>query len=237
VAETESAFAHESLWEPHPLDEAEDEPPLGRVPSLYLGAASALHELEVPAPSSSSGTGAGSQSACRSSISSSRTSPSGELCLHCFLGEAGILLVAHTLAPSRWQEERLLEAVRANVANPTLELFWGSPSTMLAAQVMHKRTGAPVWLETWNASAAHLWAAWDDELWCQDLFGTRAHVLGPAHALVETSTRSRAATCSTESDEASSSGARSARLRGTPAAAAAVRNGRPDSRHQRRSGP
>jgi hypothetical protein len=36
-----------------------------------------------------------------------------------WFGEAGILLVAHTLAPSRWLEEWLLQAVRANFANPT----------------------------------------------------------------------------------------------------------------------
>src|SRR6266581_5810673 len=57
-------------------------------------------------------------------------------------GEAGILLVAHTLAPATWQEERLLEVVRANVANPTWELMWGSPGTMIAAQVLYGRTGA-----------------------------------------------------------------------------------------------
>jgi hypothetical protein len=100
------------------------------------------------------------------------------------VGEAGILLVAHSLAPSRWQEEWLLEAVRANATNPTLELLWGSPGTMLAAQVMYERTDAPVWESLWNDSAERLWAAWDDELWCQDLYGRRSHILGPAHGFV-----------------------------------------------------
>src|SRR5438034_6995071 len=47
-----------------------------------------------------------------------------------WMGEAGILLVAHRLAPAAWQEERLLACIRANAANPTWELMWGSPGTM-----------------------------------------------------------------------------------------------------------
>ena len=98
-----------------------------------------------------------------------------------WMGEAGILLVAHTLSPAAWQEMRLLEAVRANVENPTWELMWGSPGTMLAAQVMYERTGGEQWLDAWNASADRLWEEWRDDLWCQDLYGSRLHVLGPAH--------------------------------------------------------
>ena len=98
-----------------------------------------------------------------------------------WMGEAGILLVAHALAPAAWQEQRLLEAVRANAENPTWELMWGSPGTMLAAQVMHERTGDERWREAWNASADRLWEEWRGDLWRQDLYGSPAHIFGPAH--------------------------------------------------------
>jgi Lanthionine synthetase C-like protein len=187
VAETESAFAPGSLWPPHPLDEAEDEPPLEQVACLYIGAAGvmwALHELRR--------AGAVDLGRDWSEVALSLPEryrrepdfPEDGVMPSLWLGEAGILLVAHTLAPSRWQEEWLLEAVRANVANPALDLVWGSPGTMLAAQVLHERTGSPVLAEAWNASADHLWATWDGELWCQDLRGKRSHGLGPAHGLV-----------------------------------------------------
>ena len=39
--------------------------------------------------------------------------PEAGVVLSLSLGEAGILLVAHTLTPSEWVEERLLEVVRA----------------------------------------------------------------------------------------------------------------------------
>ena len=97
------------------------------------------------------------------------------------MGEAGILLVAHTLAPAPWQEESLLEAVRRTSSNPFWELMWGSPGTMIAAQVMAARTGNASWREAWDESATRLLAEWHGDLWQQDLYGKPAHCLGPAH--------------------------------------------------------
>jgi hypothetical protein len=96
-------------------------------------------------------------------------------------GRGRILLVAHLLAPARWQEERLLACVRANAANPARELMWGSPGTMLAAATMHERTGDGVWAQAWRASADVLWDAWEDGAWRQELYGRSVRFLGPAH--------------------------------------------------------
>ncbi|HEX3268313.1 MAG TPA: LanC-like protein [Gaiellaceae bacterium] len=187
VAETERAFAPESLWEPHPLDEDENQPPLGRVRTLYLGAAGviwALHALERAGVVELGRNWVEVAPGLLERYREEPDFPEEGVVPSLWVGEAGILLVAHTLAPSRSLEGPLLEAVRANAANPTLELMWGSPGTMLAAQVMQARTHEPVWAEAWNTSADRLWAAWDDELWYQDLYGWRRHVLGPAHGFV-----------------------------------------------------
>lgn len=187
AAETESAFSHESLWRPHPLDEADDEPPLGRVACLYLGASGVIWALralqrdagvELGRDWSDVATGLLEQYRCEPDFPDEGVMPS------LWFGEAGIALVAHALAPGRWLEERLLEAVRVNHANPRLDLSWGAPGTMLAAQVMHERTGERVWADAWNESARHLWAAWDGDVWCQEIRGRRVHVLGPAHGFV-----------------------------------------------------
>ena len=184
VARTEDAFDAEGLWPAHPQDL--EDGPLPRVASLYLGAAGvvwALHELErLGAAELRRGwkdVAAGLPDAYRSSpdYQDMVDGPVPSL----WNGEAGILLVALGLAPTEEQERRLLAAIEANVDNPTRELMWGSPGTMLAAQVMHERTGDDTWLDAWNASAAVLWDAWEGDVWQQDLYGSALHILGPAH--------------------------------------------------------
>ena len=97
--------------------------------------------------------------------------PEDELVRGLWMGEAGVLLVAHTLAPAADIEASLLDVVRANRDHPSNELAWGAPGTMLAAQVMHERTGDPAWAEAWRGSADDLWEAWDGDLWLQTLRG------------------------------------------------------------------
>lgn len=184
VADAERAFAADALWPPHPLDEEEDEPPLDQVTCLYLGAAGvvwALHALERAGAVELRRSWADAAAGLPERYRRRPDFPEDGWMPSLMLGEAGVLLVAHALAPSSSQEERLLEVVRANEANPTRELLWGAPGTMLAAQVMHERTGAAAWAEAWRDSADGLWAAWDEELWCQDIAGRRAHHLGAAH--------------------------------------------------------
>ena len=184
VADAEGAFDGESLWPAHPVDLGDG--PLDRVASLFLGAAGvifALHALER--------TGAADlrhdwKDVAVALVGSYRKSPdypervTGPVPSF-WMGESGILLVAHAVAPAPAQEERLLEVIRANVENPSWELMWGSPGTMLAAQAMFERTGATRWLDAWSASADRLWDEWREELWQQDLYGRPGHIFGPAH--------------------------------------------------------
>ncbi len=181
---TEAAFDEVELWPAHPLDE--EEGPLPRVASIYLGAAGviwSLHELEragaVELRRSWSDVAAGlaGRYAAAPDFPELVDGPVPSL----FMGEAGILLVAHRLSPAAWQERRLLELVLANAANPTWELFWGLPGTMLAAAAMAERTGADEWRDAWKASADRLWEEWRGDLWQQDHYGTPLHILGAAH--------------------------------------------------------
>ncbi len=188
VAEAEAAYDEVELWPAHPRDL--EDGPLPAVASIYLGASGviwALHELER----------AGAADLRRdwapvavSLVERYRARPDfvedglvAGAVPSLLMGEAGILLVAHTLAPAPWQEEALLEAVRGNHSNPFWELMWGSPGTMIAAQVMSARTDDARWLEAWEESAALLLAEWRDDLWQQDLYGKPTHCFGPAHGL------------------------------------------------------
>jgi lantibiotic modifying enzyme len=46
---------------------------------------------------------------------------------------------------------------------------------------MGRRTGAEQWTVAWNESAELLLAAWSGDLWEQELYGSMARYLGPAH--------------------------------------------------------
>jgi hypothetical protein len=100
-------------------------------------------------------------------------------------GEAGILLVACLLAPSRELADDLLARERKNFDNEAEEVRWGSPGTLFAAQAMLEWTGDERWREAWNESADALLSRRDSEgYWIQRLYGEELRSLTPPHGLV-----------------------------------------------------
>ena len=75
--------------------------------------------------------------------------------------------------------------VRENVGNEAVEIMWGAPGTMLAAQAMLESTGRRRWADAWRESAASVWAARDDDgLWTNRLYGETFRSLTALHGLV-----------------------------------------------------
>lgn len=185
AADAEGAFDPDALWRAHPRDL--DEGPLPAVTSLYFGASGivwALDDLQrrdmaaLQRDWAALAAGLPERYRARPDLPEETD---GQPVPSLLMGEAGILLVAHRLAPAAGQEERLLACVEANAANPAWELMWGSPGTMLAASAMHERTGDERWARAWRASADALWDAWGDDVWEQHLYGRVMHCLGPVH--------------------------------------------------------
>jgi len=84
-------------------------------------------------------------------------------------GETGPLLVACRLAPNPVLADDLHALVRANETNPTDDVMWGAPGTLLAALALREWTGEPRWEDAARESAAALRARrGDDWLWRQD---------------------------------------------------------------------
>ena len=100
-----------------------------------------------------------------------------------WMGETGIRLVLHRLAPSAENADRLAALIAGNAEDERREVMWGSPGTMLAAATMHDLTGEARWLELWRESAEWLRGEWDPEtgLWTQHLYGSVRQFVGPAH--------------------------------------------------------
>jgi len=86
-----------------------------------------------------------------------------------FCGETGPLLVAFRLTSDSALADDLHMLVRGNVTNPTDDLNWGAPGTLLAALAMGEWTREPRWSEAARETATALRARrGDDGLWRQD---------------------------------------------------------------------
>ena len=190
VAEADGAYDPDAGWPLHPLDSGDDDDDYAGVShGVYLGAAGMLWGLDhlaragvaessLDLPAAAAGLHDGYLRRCHSP---DEPMPS------IWVGEAGIHLVAETIAPDPARPHALLEVVRANARNDTLELLWGAPGTMLAAREMHRRTGEERWAQAWRESAELLLAEWhhDDvlgcDLWTQLISGRSSRSLGAAH--------------------------------------------------------
>jgi Lanthionine synthetase C-like protein len=84
-------------------------------------------------------------------------------------GETGPLLVAFRLAPDAALAADLHALVQTNLTNPTDDVMWGIPGTLLAMVAMYEWTGESRWTEAARESAAVLRARrGEDGLWRQD---------------------------------------------------------------------
>ena len=103
-----------------------------------------------------------------------------------WVGEGGIALVAWLLAPSPELAARLAELAVAAPEADTLELLWGSPGLLAAADAMLERTGEPRWRDAWSAIAQDLIGRWGERVphfWTQRLYGREEEIVGAGHGL------------------------------------------------------
>lgn len=96
-------------------------------------------------------------------------------------GEGGILLAVEAIRPTGAHLDDLEACIRRNARNPSLELCWGSPGTMVAALELWRRTGQERWREVWLDSANWLLDEWREQVWVQDLYGEKRRYTGAGH--------------------------------------------------------
>ena len=173
VADLESDYdAENAAWPNHPGD-LEGDPDL-HVSTVYLGAAGIVYALRRLAEDGHAGTaldldaiaaGLYERWLAAPEFTSLYPAPHPSL----LMGAAGLLLVGGQ------DPEALAAAIAANERNPTRELLWGSPGTMLAALAAGED-------DLFRSSAAWLLAQrGDDGLWEQDMYGSRDRYVGPGH--------------------------------------------------------
>jgi hypothetical protein len=171
VSDADAAYDADELW---PADEwdGRDEPlPLK---SLYAGAAGVIWALDELRLRGRAETSVDLAAAARRTLELKRAAPDFAADEHyhpasLLSGETGPLLVAFRLTSAPELADELHRLVRENVANPTDDISWGAPGTLLAALALGERTGEERWREAAGESAAALRGRrGDDGLWRQD---------------------------------------------------------------------
>ena len=171
VSDADAAFELDALWPAHDWDGWQAPLPMK---NLYVGAAGVIWGLDAlrrrHAETSLDLAGAALQT-----LELERAEPdfmAGETHSHpaaLLRGETGPLLIAFRLARDPALADDLHTLVRANVDNPTDDVMWGAPGTLLAALAMGEWTAEPRWQEAARESAEALRARrGDDSLWRQD---------------------------------------------------------------------
>lgn len=181
VTDADAAFDPDALWPAHEQDRLLAGRP-GK--TLYLGASGVVWALDALRRGGHAETSLDLAAASAGALELERRDPdaaedehyrSGSL----LDGETGLLLVAHRLSPDGAFADALHALVLGNVDNPTDDISWGAPGTLLAAMAMHERTGEPRWLDAARASVLALRARrGGDGFWRQD---DDYHGLGTLH--------------------------------------------------------
>ncbi|OGA16696.1 MAG: hypothetical protein A3I63_00840, partial [Betaproteobacteria bacterium RIFCSPLOWO2_02_FULL_66_14] len=193
VRGTEMRFSPANYWPMHPRD-VEGGDALPAYP-LYHGACGviwALRYLEAVGAASLIRSYAGSVEPLLQRTREWLGSFGSKAFASYLMGESGILLLAYWQQPRKETALKLEQHILENLDDPTRELMWGSPGTLLAALFLHEHTGNDRWAALYRETARTLWSQllWSDEYqchyWTQDMYGEQGSYLDGVHGFVAT---------------------------------------------------
>jgi lantibiotic modifying enzyme len=171
VADADAAFDPTALWPAHAWDAREKPLPLS---GLYVGAAGVIWALDELRKRGHAESSRDLAAAVVRAVELEQASPDFSEDEHyrpgaLISGQTGALLVAFRLTSDPALADDVHALVYENVDNPTDDISWGAPGTLLAALAMGERTGEPRWEVAARETAAALRARrGDDGLWRQD---------------------------------------------------------------------
>jgi hypothetical protein len=171
VGDADAVFDPRGLWPAEEWDGWEEPLPLK---NLYVGAAGVIWALDALRRRGHAETSLDLAAAALRTVELKREAPDYTADEHyrpgsLLCGETGPLLVAFEVTSDPAVGDDLHELVSANVDNPTDDVMWGAPGTLLAALAMRDSTAEPRWEEAARESASALRERrGEDRLWRQD---------------------------------------------------------------------
>lgn len=186
VARCIENYSPTQFWPSHPLDD-DGQPAIFH--HLYSGAAGTMWALDylhsfgmTPALPDFSAVFEDLFDANHAEIKDDPSGANGLL-----IADTGVLLLGAQLKGSAYVADRMAQTIDANQSNQVMELMWGSPGTMLAALIMHEKTGDARWAVSFRRDAVALWNCMEYVpshgcyLWRQELYGSSVLLLGGVH--------------------------------------------------------
>jgi len=171
VADADTAFDATTLWPAEEWDARGKPLPLS---GLYAGAAGVIWALDELRKRGHAESSRDLAAAVVRAVALERATPDFSEDEHyrpgaLISGESGALLAAFRLTSDPALADDVHALVRDNVDNPTDDISWGAPGTLLAALAMGEWTGERRWDEAARESAAALRERrGGDGLWRQD---------------------------------------------------------------------
>jgi len=195
VRDTEAGFTAEGHWPSHPLDVAAA--PRAALFNVYYGAAGTVWALQHLQATGAVTLTRDYTRYVETLIPLNRAVLAAEGCANVdrasyLMGDTGILMLSYALAPSEETATRLEVLIASNLDNPTRELMWGAPGTLLAALFLFQQTGESRWAALYAKTARKLWSQllWSDEhqchYWTQDLYRRQYTFIDAVHGFVAT---------------------------------------------------
>lgn len=188
--DAQRTFTRENYWLPHPRDAGDDNgEPIQPSTTTYFGAAGVIQTLDHLARAGMAARSIDFAPMFDDLAARNRAEvePWGHGAEGLLMGRSGILLLRYRLAPDHATADAIAASIVANAGHPSLELLWGSPSTMHVALTMHEWTGEARWAELFRADAAALLRTLlpaEDaacRIWTQDLYGKQSRYIGAGH--------------------------------------------------------
>ena len=189
ILDTGRSYMSHAWWPLHPRDDHALNAPPNK--TLYFGAAGVLWALQYLGAEGYKSTSLPLGDLWEKALADYYSIPdTGEVVPSWFLGESALLLFAMLYGAKEKKShhsDNLYRCVASNIENPTWEILWGSPGTMLAALFAFEKTNDARWRELYIRNADRLLNQWTFEAnidcyaWWQDLYGKKRILYGAGH--------------------------------------------------------
>ena len=193
VDETVRAFSPDTLWPVHPRDLSPRDDPDAPATCLYFGAAGVTWALHYLGANGAAATlSAMDLDALRDRNRAWLGGEDGGTAASYLMGDLPIEMMAWGREPTAARADVLAALIAANIDHPARELMWGSPGSLLAAQLMHRRSGDARWATLFRDVAQRLreQLSWSERqgchYWSQHLWDLQVRCLDAVHGFVAT---------------------------------------------------